>query len=42
MDPDFTENIRNATEKGVEVYAYTCEISLNGTRIVKRIPVNLE
>ncbi len=42
MDPLFTENIRKAVGKGVEAYAYTCEINLNGTKIVKRVPVNLE
>jgi sugar fermentation stimulation protein A len=42
MDPNFTENIRKAVEKGVECYAYTCEINLNDAKIVRRIPVNLE
>jgi sugar fermentation stimulation protein A len=42
MDPYFTENIIKAEKKGVEVYAYTCEITLEGTEISKRIPINLE
>lgn len=42
MDPDFTTNIRKAVEKGVEAYAFICEISLNGTKIVKQVPVNLK
>jgi sugar fermentation stimulation protein A len=42
MDPKFTENIRRAVQNGVEAYAYTCHISLEGTTITKRIPVNLE
>lgn len=42
MDPEFTENIRNAVQSGVEAYAYTCEISLSGVEIKKRVPVNLE
>ena len=42
MDPQFTENIRKAAQKGVEAYAYTCDINLPGVNIKKRVPVNLE
>ena len=42
MDPVFTENLRKAIKNGVEAYAYTCEITLEETKIIKRIPVNLE
>jgi DNA-binding sugar fermentation-stimulating protein len=42
MDSYFTENIIKAEKKGVEVYAYTCEITLEGTEISRRIPINLE
>lgn len=42
MDPEFTENLRKAVKNGVEAYAYTCNINLDGTTIKKRVPVNLE
>ncbi|MCW4012896.1 MAG: DNA/RNA nuclease SfsA [Candidatus Bathyarchaeota archaeon] len=42
MDPLFTENLRKAVENGVEAYAYTCNITLEGTTIGRRVPVNLE
>ena len=42
MDPLFTHNIRKAVKNGVEVYAYTCKITLEETTIEKRVPVNLE
>ena len=42
MDPDFTENIKKAAEKGVEPYAFICDISLTDAKIAKRVPVNLE
>ena len=41
MDPDFTENLRKAVQKGVEAYAYTCKITLEETTIMKRIKINL-
>jgi len=42
MDPDFTESIRKAVQRGVEAYAYTCDIKLSRIEIKKRVPVNLE
>jgi sugar fermentation stimulation protein A len=42
MDPDFTHAIKKAIEKGVEAYAYTCNITLDDIQIRERIPVNLE
>jgi sugar fermentation stimulation protein A len=42
MDPEFTQAIKNAVENGVEAYAYTCNITLEDTKITKRVPVNLE
>jgi sugar fermentation stimulation protein A len=42
MDPNFTYAIKQAVEKGVEVYAYTCKITLDDILIHERIPVNLE
>ena len=42
MDPQFTENIRKAIQKGVEAYAYTCDINLSGVEIRKRVSLNLE
>ena len=41
MDPDFTKNLRNAVEKGVEAYAYICTITLEETNILKRVPISL-
>jgi len=42
MDPEFTQAIKNAVENGVEAYAYTCKITLEDSKITKRVPVNLE
>ena len=42
MDPDFSESLRKAVENGVEAYAYTCNINLDGASIQKRVPVKLE
>ena len=42
MDLDFTQSIRKAVQSGVEAYAYTCDISLRGVELKKRVPVNLE
>ncbi|MCW4050238.1 MAG: DNA/RNA nuclease SfsA [Candidatus Bathyarchaeota archaeon] len=42
MDPIFAEALRNAGRKGVEIYAYTSEITFIGASIRDRIPVNLD
>ncbi len=42
MDPEFTHALRNAVEKGVEAYAFTCDINLDTVSIVKRVPINLD
>ena len=41
-DPEFTQNIKKAFKKGVEVYAYTCKISLEEATLKKRISINLD
>jgi len=41
MDPEFAENLKKAVQGGVEAYAYTCSITLEGTNIQKRIPISL-
>lgn len=42
MDPNFTNSLRNAVEKGVEAYAFTCDINLDTVSIKKRVPINLD
>jgi sugar fermentation stimulation protein A len=42
MDPDFTYALKQAVEKGVEAYAYTCNITLDDIQIRERVPINLE
>lgn len=40
-DPDFAQVLRVAHRAGVEVYAYTCRVSLNEIAIDRSIPVEL-
>ncbi len=40
-DPDFASSLREARRKGVEVYAYTSEVTLDGVSIKERVPVVL-
>lgn len=40
-DPDFAASLREARRKGVEVYAYTSEVTLDGVCIKERVPVVL-
>jgi sugar fermentation stimulation protein A len=40
-DPDFTKNLKNAYNQGVEVYAYTSQISTEGIFLGTRIPLDL-
>ena len=41
-DPEFAANLRDARMRGVEVYAYTSEVTLEGVSIKERVPVILE
>jgi DNA-binding sugar fermentation-stimulating protein len=41
MDLEFTASLRNAVEKGVEAYAFICDINLDTVSILKRVPINL-
>ena len=41
-DPKFAQNIKKAIKKGVEAYAYTCKVSLEGVTLSKRISINLD
>ena len=38
-DPDFYHALRNAMQSGVDVYAYSCRVSLTDITISKRIPL---
>ena len=40
-DQIFSDTLRRVSELGVEVYAYTCKISLDEAIIAKKIPVKL-
>lgn len=40
-DPEFTNNLINAYNKGVEIYAYSCKIDLKEILIMERVPVQL-
>jgi sugar fermentation stimulation protein A len=40
-DPNFTKNLANAFEEGVEIYAYDSRVSLRGVSIKNRVPVKL-
>jgi sugar fermentation stimulation protein A len=42
MDPGFSDALVAAASAGVQVYAYRCDVSLEGVRIAGRIPVSLE
>ncbi|HEX9915469.1 MAG TPA: DNA/RNA nuclease SfsA [Candidatus Bathyarchaeia archaeon] len=42
MDPGFRDALVAAASAGVQVYAYRCDVSLEGVRIAGRIPVSLE
>ncbi|MBN2416525.1 DNA/RNA nuclease SfsA [bacterium] len=39
MDPDFAHAVAEARSAGVRVYAYGCEVTLEGVRIQERIPL---
>lgn len=41
-DPVFGLNLREAFQKGVEVYAYNSEVTLEGVSIKRRVPVLLD
>jgi sugar fermentation stimulation protein A len=40
-DPEFATSLREAHRKGVEVYAYTSEVTLDGVSVKERVPVVL-
>ncbi|MDK2821579.1 MAG: sugar fermentation stimulation protein [Clostridia bacterium] len=40
-DPAFTRILREAVAKGVEIYAYCCQINLETVRLTERVPVRL-
>jgi sugar fermentation stimulation protein A len=40
-DPDFSENLKIAYEQGVEVYAYTSQVTTRGIFLQTRIPIDL-
>jgi sugar fermentation stimulation protein A len=40
-DPDFAKNLREAVGKGVEVYAYTSRVNLDGVFLGDRVQVDL-
>ena len=40
-DPEFGQALRQAVAGGVEVYAYTCRVSLEGVRLAERLEVRL-
>ena len=40
-DEVFSETLRRVSEQGVEVYAYTCKISLDEAKIERKIPIKL-
>jgi len=42
MDPEFTNSLRKAVKKGVEAYAFVCDINLDTVSIKKRVPINLD
>jgi len=42
MDPAFGEALTYAAAAGVRVYAYRCDVSVEGVQIAGRIPMNLE
>ena len=41
-DPDFAQNLSLAREAGVEIYVYTCQITLQGIRYTGTIPIREE
>lgn len=41
MDPGFGESLRYAASSGVEVYAFSTDVSLRGAEILGRVPVRL-
>ena len=40
-DPNFSDSLNHAVDKGVEVYAYRCRVNLDEILIVDRLPVDL-
>lgn len=42
VDPRFSEALKTAVERGVEAYAYTCEVSLSSIELDRRLPMELE
>lgn len=41
-DPDFSRALKEAHEKGVEVYAYRCRVDMDGVELDSPIPVLLD
>lgn len=39
VDPRFSEALKTAVERGVEAYAYTCEVSLSSIELDRRLPM---
>ena len=40
-DPDFSDALRQALLKGVEVYAYSSKVTFEGITINRRVPVKI-
>ena len=40
-DPDFTSNLKEAKENGVEVYAYSSRVAFDGVFLRSRVPIDL-
>ena len=40
-NPDFSDALRQALLKGVEVYAYYCKLTLEAITINRRVPVKI-
>jgi sugar fermentation stimulation protein A len=40
-DPAFGKALRSAAETGVDVYAWTCQVSREAINVARRIPVDL-
>ena len=42
IDPNFSRDLRNVQQKGVEVHAYRCVVSTKEIEIIEEIPVDLK
>ena len=40
-DPEFANTLRQAFDTGVQIMAYTCQVTLEGVQILKSIPIML-